>query len=824
MICFQCGHQVEASAPSCSNCGQVFGQTRKISRTVTSFKALELRKKRLDSVDGNQFLSSDDNVDGRYEVQTFLGQGALGQAYKARDRETGRFAALKVIDPRFYEGASERTMLLEALDSASRHSATRVLRPQLVEHKGLVICQSMFVTGVSLAKLIRQRRGRGTALSLLECYPRITQLNEAIAELYADQPHGLLKPQNVLLIADGIRVTDYGLSHGLSREALIESQRDSGTLAYVAPEVRAGKDITLAADVYSLGAIFAEMVSNLPWSDELRTDERFASRVDNITNADQLIAFVEKATAEDPNERFQSMPSFGAALSAIATEVIDVPPEDDGHVVAPPSTVLLTAKDMPAYDSGGDSPTPEETEEFERIDTYDSYEDSHSEELSGLEFIASVSGDMMDDEAAFLERIPTKVEAKHGASSRSVVERTPTGVIRTRDVAGLGSNRFFFPLLGAIIILGAGSIWALMAYFDTQGSKPGISVSVPTVASPKSASGIMGRAGKRGDAGTQSAVDIKTKTSTASNVQTKTDATSPPLKPQSTSSAVVADTTPNREAATEAAKALAEKAAKDAAKKLAEKATKDAAKKLAEQNLKAKTEKAAKEKADQERREAAAKAAEAKAQADEALATKVAKEKNDDKKKADEPKLACPSGMLLLPTKRFPRRSIRRGRIIGEKAVQIARKGGAYCIDGFEYPGAGSRPRTAVSKITAQGICERKGKRLCTGAEWRMACIGPKGSKYPYGGKTFNPNKCVTENAEGVSRNVQPAGRFKGCYSISGARDMVGNVGEWTADGRVRGGDASGDEDASCNASEGRAPGFASGRVGFRCCADFRDN
>ena len=53
---------------------------------------------------------------------------------------------------------------------------------------------------------------------------------------------------------------------------------------------------------------------------------------------------------------------------------------------------------------------------------------------------------------------------------------------------------------------------------------------------------------------------------------------------------------------------------------------------------------------------------------------------------------------------------------------------------------------------------------------------------------------------------------------------MVGNVGEWTVDGRVRGGDVtSSDEDASCSASEARSPSYAGSKVGFRCCTDFRE-
>ena len=70
MICFQCGHQVAESAPSCTNCGQVFGEARKIVRTVTSFQALELRKTRLESMQRELLLATEDVIDGRFEIDS----------------------------------------------------------------------------------------------------------------------------------------------------------------------------------------------------------------------------------------------------------------------------------------------------------------------------------------------------------------------------------------------------------------------------------------------------------------------------------------------------------------------------------------------------------------------------------------------------------------------------------------------------------------------------------------------------------------------------------------------------------------------------------
>ena len=183
--------------------------------------------------------------------------------------------------------------------------------------------------------------------------------------------------------------------------------------------------------------------------------------------------------------------------------------------------------------------------------------------------------------------------------------------------------------------------------------------------------------------------------------------------------------------------------------------------------------------------------------------------------------LGCPGGMKLVTTARFPRRSIRRGRIKGGEAIALARAGKAYCIDYYEYPGKGRTPQTKVDFGTAAGVCKGRGKRLCTDKEWLRACRGRGGASFPYG-KSFNPGKCNTEDDEGDERSLAKSGRFKSCRSALGLYDMSGNVAEWTSSKTVRGGDyTSSDEDAACNGGGRRSPGTRRPFIGFRCCSDF---
>ena len=119
---------------------------------------------------------------------------------------------------------------------------------------------------------------------------------------------------------------------------------------------------------------------------------------------------------------------------------------------------------------------------------------------------------------------------------------------------------------------------------------------------------------------------------------------------------------------------------------------------------------------------------------------------------------------------------------------------------------------------TMRAACAAAAKRLCTNEEWVRACKGPTTLTYPYG-NTLVPGQCNDQGALAVT------GAYPGCVSSEGAYDMVGNVGEWTADpgGTFRGGyfaDIS-INGAGCNyATTAHDVNFADGKTGFRCCSN----
>jgi formylglycine-generating enzyme required for sulfatase activity len=255
-------------------------------------------------------------------------------------------------------------------------------------------------------------------------------------------------------------------------------------------------------------------------------------------------------------------------------------------------------------------------------------------------------------------------------------------------------------------------------------------------------------------------------------------------------------------------------------------------------------------KRDEERRreEAKRKAEEAKA-AEEAKKAEEAKEAKaaEEAKKAEaakkdegedaEPGLAaategaagqrCPRGMVLVPAGAFMMGSARNDpeRNFGDQAYTSVEVAG-FCMDYYEFPnGRGLAPKTGMNFKAALSACKKKGKRLCTEAEWEKACKGAAGTRYPYGNQ-WDPTRCNTEDEEGTDREVAKSGTFRKCYSGFKVFDLSGNVGEWTAtewgSGYVVKGGSSDRPgyDGRCAARKKKTSTSAAETLGFRCCSD----
>jgi len=192
---------------------------------------------------------------GRYRVLGMLGRGGMGEVYKAHDLILNQAVALKFLNP---VHVSEAALIrfrneVRIARQVSHPNVCRVYDLGMVE--GLHFLSMEYIDGEDLASLLR-RIGRLPQDKAIEFTRKIC------AGLGAAHERGVLhrdlKPANIMIDARGqVRITDFGLA-ALAAEIPLSDIR-SGTPAYMSPEQKSGKEVTIRSDIYSLGLVLFEM-------------------------------------------------------------------------------------------------------------------------------------------------------------------------------------------------------------------------------------------------------------------------------------------------------------------------------------------------------------------------------------------------------------------------------------------------------------------------------------------------------------------------------------------------------------------------------------
>ena len=204
---------------------------------------------------------------GQYEVQDFIGQGAMGFVYRAYHKHLERTGAVKVLQGIAPDPDTTARFRHEAQAIAQMRHPNIVNVYDFGEHEGVPYMIIEYIPGGSLANRLSQGKpDTSTALKYLR----------GIAA-GLDHAHGLgivhrdVKPANVLLEKDDTPVlADFGLAKLLQGSSLKSMTGvTTGTPAYMAPEQVTGSQVGPAADRYALASIAYEMLTGeIPFAGE----------------------------------------------------------------------------------------------------------------------------------------------------------------------------------------------------------------------------------------------------------------------------------------------------------------------------------------------------------------------------------------------------------------------------------------------------------------------------------------------------------------------------------------------------------------------------
>ena len=254
---------------------------------------------------------------GQFYLIEHIGSGGMSEVYLALNPKTRERRAVKVLNRRATAPASAYARFLREVEIISGLSHPRIVK--IFESGTLEDCYFYAMEFMPRGNLAR-RIGRGR-LPLPEALSLFCGVCDGVA--YAHERgvvHRDLKPANVLIDDTGNpAVADFGIAKSLADEgtALTRSNEVMGTIAYLAPEQRCStKRVDRRADVYSLGAVFYEMLmgfpplGNFPWPHETRADL-----------PPGLQPLLAKCLAFEPRDRFpdaSSLLSHAAQLDGAA--------------------------------------------------------------------------------------------------------------------------------------------------------------------------------------------------------------------------------------------------------------------------------------------------------------------------------------------------------------------------------------------------------------------------------------------------------------------------------------------------------------------------
>jgi serine/threonine-protein kinase len=269
----------------------------------------------------------------RYEITTPLAEGATASIFLANDHRHGRRVALKVLRPDASVAFSDVRFVREIKFLAHlQHPNILALYDSGVA-AGLLYYVMPYVPGETL----RARLDREKKLSLRTAIRGACELAGAVD--YAHR-HGIIhrdiKPENILLAETHVLLMDFGIARALGLAA--GEQLTSpltvgpGTPTYMSPEqFIPGQELDGRSDIYSMGAVFYEVVSGEP---PFRADggraalmRKLSEPAPNLRTVDPEIPaavaeVVARALATDPDERYASAAEFANALEAAATKPV----------------------------------------------------------------------------------------------------------------------------------------------------------------------------------------------------------------------------------------------------------------------------------------------------------------------------------------------------------------------------------------------------------------------------------------------------------------------------------------------------------------------
>ncbi|HEY4187285.1 MAG TPA: protein kinase [Polyangia bacterium] len=248
-------------------------------------------------------------VAGRFRLEALISREGGTEVYQAIDGSTGAAHAVRVVPFAAITGSPERLISDLEKTQALRHK--NLVEVEAAGADGdLVYVAAELIDGQTLRDFIDAKRTEGRGVSLKGACNLVAHVANALEYASRVARHGALNPAIIWVNRAGrVKVSGLGVGPSVAGFARHGAPAGFSDTVYMAPEIVAGGLAKAAADVYSLGVIFYELITGAPPTNPFQPASRLAPDVP--TSVDQVIA---RALSHAPEDRWPTLTAFKDAL------------------------------------------------------------------------------------------------------------------------------------------------------------------------------------------------------------------------------------------------------------------------------------------------------------------------------------------------------------------------------------------------------------------------------------------------------------------------------------------------------------------------------
>lgn len=264
---------------------------------------------------------------GKYNIVGKIGKGAMGEVYKGHDPALNRYVAIKMIAETFGTDADliER-FRREARNAAQLNHPNIVTIFDFVEDEGQLYMVMELLEGQDLKEVIKS----GAPLTVEQILSIMEQIADGLSFAHSKGIiHRDLKPANIHVSKNGqVKILDFGLVHEASSD-MTKTGQVMGTPNYMSPEQVQGLKVDPRSDIFSLGAVFYELLTRKkPFSADsihatmfkvVQGDREPLGQYTHLPRP--LVALVDRALDKEPDGRFEDAKALRDHLRVVRREI-----------------------------------------------------------------------------------------------------------------------------------------------------------------------------------------------------------------------------------------------------------------------------------------------------------------------------------------------------------------------------------------------------------------------------------------------------------------------------------------------------------------------